>query len=148
MTHAEKIKKLLSTAEVLIGTPYEYGAYAKPFTKKKPRGVDCSSFIQYVFAAIGIKLPRSSILQATEGREVINIRALQAGDILFFEGTNGHYAHKLFPRRKIYIGHVALYVGGGRIIHARESVGQVGVQRLSELTRKKFYNITLIKRII
>lgn len=150
MTRAEEIKKLIAAAEALIGTPYEYGAYAKPRTKKKPAGVDCSSFIQYVFAAIGVDLPRSSILQATKGREVKNARNLQAGDIVFFEGTNGHYAHKLFPRlkRRIYIGHVALCVGENRIIHARESLGRVDTQKLSELTRKKFYNIVLVKRVI
>lgn len=150
MKRKEKIVKLIAAAETLIGTPYEYGAYAKSSSKKKPAGVDCSSFIQYVFAQIGVDLPRSSILQATKGREIKNTRDLQTGDIIFFEGTNGHYAHKLFPRlkRRIYIGHVVLYIGDGTIIHARESLGRVGTQKLSELTRKKFYNIALIKRVI
>lgn len=150
MPRAKKIEKLIAAAKSMIGTPYEYGAYAKSATKKKPVGVDCSSFIQYIFARIGVKMPRSSILQATKGREIKNSNKLAPGDLIFFEGTKGHYAHKLFPRlkRRIYIGHVAIYIGDGQIIHARESIGHVGIQKLSELTRKKFYNIILIKRVI
>ena len=150
MTKSEKIEKVLTAAHAIIGTPYEYGAYSKPPTKRKPRGVDCSSFIQYIFAAAGIKMPRSSILQATKGREIKKAKDLQAGDLIFFEGTKGHYAHKLFPRlkRRIYIGHVAIYIGSNTIIHARESINRVDTQKLSELTANKFYGIVLIKRVI
>ena len=149
VTRKEKIKKLIAVAESLVGTPYEYGAYAKARTARKPSGVDCSSFTQYVFAQIGVDLPRSSILQAAaKGKIIKNVRDLAPGDLIFFEGTKGHYAHKLFRGKRVYIGHVAIYLGNGKIIHAREKLGHVATQKLSALTRKKFYNISYIKRFI
>jgi cell wall-associated NlpC family hydrolase len=155
MTRKEKIEKLIAVAGSLVGTPYEYGAYLKLETgnskhrAQKPKTLDCSSFTKYIFAQIGVDLPRSSILQAAaKGRTIKNARGIKPGDIIFFEGTKGHYSHKLFHGKRIYIGHVAIYIGNGEIIHARESVGQVGTQKLSALTNKKFYNITLIRRII
>lgn len=154
----EKIKKIMNAAAKLLGTPYQYGAYAltnHPSLKlrrtnknTKPEGVDCSSFIQYVYKQAGINLPRSSVLQATRGRAVKQFRDIKAGDLIFFEGAQGHYTHKLFRGKRVYIGHVALYIGSGEIIHARASKKRVAKQKLSSLTKNPYFQIKLIKRII
>lgn len=156
----EKKQILISIANKMIGIPYKYGEYVKARYKTKPEGVDCSSLIQYVFSCIDIDLPRSSILQATKGKEIKKEKDLQVGDLIFFETTKGHYWHSLFSsegrsasgenNKKYYIGHVSLYVGNGEIIDASEdrNGGCVARMKLSELTKKPEYKIKLIKRII
>lgn len=76
-----------------IGKPYVWGG-TDPNT-----GADCSGFIQYVYRNFGISLPRSSYDQRNAGKEVSYSNA-QPGDII------------------CYSGHVAIYMGGGQIVHA------------------------------
>ncbi len=76
-----------------IGKPYVWGG-TDPNT-----GADCSGFIQYVYRKFGISLPRSSYDQRNAGKEVSYSNA-QPGDII------------------CYSGHVAIYMGGGQIVHA------------------------------
>lgn len=114
MTKAQK-EKLVATARNLIGKPYKYGAAPE----EAPDYFDCSSFTQYIFKQIGVELPRSSILQAADpqGREIVPIddfSNLETGDLIFFHGTHGHYSLR-FPHG---IGHVVLYLGNGKIVHA------------------------------
>lgn len=143
----KKIERVIAEAARLIGTPYAYGVYATPKKKGVPKGVDCSSFIQYVFGKGGIELPRSSILQAAEGRTISGAKDMRPGDLLFFEGDKGHYFHTLF-KKKVYIGHVALYCGAGMIIHARASKKGVVIEALDEFTKNKYCNVTRIQRVI
>ena len=64
-------------------------------------GVDCSGFTRAVFRNFGISLPRDSTSQRSAGRGVSYSEA-QAGDII------------------CYAGHVAIYLGGGQIVHAAD----------------------------
>ncbi len=150
----EKVKRLVEIARSFIGTPYKYGAYNQADNGEKPDGFDCSSFSQYLFKQIGIEIPRSSILQAaSELGEEIPADQIQPGDILFFEGTKGHYHHKLFPGRKIYIGHLAIYTGNGNIIHAADnpelnSILKGVVEHKLELLSRPDYDIVMAKRFI
>ena len=57
-----------------------------------------------VYAHFGISTGRSSRDQAAKGRE-ISVSAVQPGDLLFYASGN-------------YINHVAMYIGGGQVIHA------------------------------
>lgn len=143
----EKRETVIAEAAKLIGTPYVYGAYAEKKKKGTPKGVDCSSFIQYIFEKAGIELPRSSILQATHGRTISDAQKMLPGDLLFFEGDKGHYFHTLF-KKKVYIGHVALYCGAGMIIHARHSTGGVTVEPLASFTKNKYCAVSRIQRVI
>lgn len=77
-----------------VGNPYSWGGN-DPNT-----GADCSGFIKYVFARYGISVPRTSYTLRSVGQEVSYSNA-QPGDIICYEG------------------HVALYMGGGRIVHAK-----------------------------
>ena len=84
-----------------VGNPYVAGGTSLT------NGADCSGFVYSVYKAFGISVPRSSYAQATYGREVSYANA-QAGDVIY------------------YGGHVAIYLGGGRIVHA--STARTGIK--------------------
>ncbi|MFR5601223.1 MAG: NlpC/P60 family protein [Lachnospiraceae bacterium] len=89
---------IVAYAKQFLGNPYVYGGTSLT------NGADCSGFTQGVFAHFGITTGRSSRDQAAKGRE-ISTSAVQPGDLLFYASGN-------------YINHVALYIGGGQVIHA------------------------------
>lgn len=147
MNSDEKRNKVIEVAQSFIGTPYKYGAYAEEPTGR-PVGFDCSSFIQHIFKHVDIDLPRSSLLQATQGKEILNESELLPGDLLFFEGTRGHYNYELFGGKKVYIGHVGICVEKGKMIHAAGGAhNQVIEHNLDELP-KPLYRIAMMRRII
>lgn len=84
---------VVAYAKQFIGTKYTYGG-SSPST-----GFDCSGFTSYVFRNFGVSLPRTSGGQSGAGTPVSRSN-LAAGDLV------------------IYSGHVAIYVGGGQVIHA------------------------------
>ena len=99
---------VLATADRYVGTRYRYGG------EDPAEGFDCSGFVQYVFGRHGVDLPRTSAQQAGAGRAVPGpIGALRPGDLMFFD-TEGHG-----------VDHVAIYAGGGRLIHAASGAGRV-----------------------
>lgn len=146
MTETQKTT-LLEVAKGLVGKPFRYGA--KP--EEAPNLFDCSSFTQYVFKQVGIELPRSAVLQAGDlrGEEIAwapDFSNLEPGDLIFSRGVVGHYKDELFGGRPIDVGHVALYLGGGRIIHTREKLGGVREQNLPEMLAEPKYVVALVKR--
>ena len=86
----------IKTAMSKIGSPYVYGATG-------PNSFDCSGLTSFAYAAAGITLPRSSGEQAGIGRPVSRAQ-LKPGDLVFFYSP---------------ISHVGLYIGGGKMVHAR-----------------------------
>lgn len=76
-----------------VGNPYVAGGTSLT------DGADCSGFVQAVYKQYGYSLPRNSTAQRSAGREVSYDEA-RPGDII------------------CYAGHVAIYLGGGRIVHA------------------------------
>lgn len=144
----DKISELIKIAKSLVGKPYKYGAKMED----TPNFFDCSLFTQYVFGQIDIKLPRSTILQADIGDEV-SLENIQPGDLIFLHGTQGFY-NKKFPAG---IGHVVLYIGDGKTIHAasertQESpkvIKQGAVEeRNLDYVIEKCKPLTVVKRII
>lgn len=100
MTETQK-NKLITVTTSLVDKPYKYGADPKD----APNYFDCSSFTQYIFKQIGIELPRSGILQATDekGKEIEveeNFSNLETGDLLFMRSDRGHYNDELFSGKK------------------------------------------------
>lgn len=76
-----------------VGNPYKYGGTSLT------GGADCSGFTQAVYAQFGISLPRTSTAQRYVGKAVSYSEA-RPGDII------------------CYSGHVGIYIGGGKIVHA------------------------------
>ncbi len=109
LSRKQKEEKLLFFANKHLGKPYKYGA--RPW--QAPIIFDCSSFVQYLYKRIDIVLPRVSIEQARYGKKTTKNK-LKLGDLIFIKGGTGRY-NKYFPEG---IGHVALYAGNGKVIHA------------------------------
>jgi cell wall-associated NlpC family hydrolase len=106
-TTAPSAPAVISTAEDYIGVPYKWGG-TSPRT-----GFDCSGYVRFVYAQQGVQLPRTSREQAGAGQRVTaQVSALRQGDLM------------LFAEQKT-ISHVAIYAGGGRIIHSSSSGGGV-----------------------
>lgn len=142
----ENSKFIIKEARTLLGTPYKYGVKEEDV----PRFLDCSSFTQLVFQSVtGQDIGRSTILQATHGKTVLE-KDLQPGDLVFFRGSKGHFNDDLFPPEKygydICIGHVAIYIGDGMVIHASGEKGKVVEEPLEDI-KKTRVRIVIIKRL-
>ena len=83
------------------------------------KGFDCSGFTQYIYKHFGINLNRVSRDQSKNGVSVEKAN-LQQGDILLFRGSSGSA-----------IGHVGIYIGGGKFIHAENPSTDVCITSLS-----------------
>ena len=139
-------KKLVYFAKKYLGKPYKYGA--KPYMA--PSIFDCSSFTQYLYKKIGIVLPRTALEQAHLGKDIkFNKGKLEVGDLIFFKGIVGRYDTK-YPQG---IGHVAIYIGAGKVINAKYKKNKDGSDGglIEEGLVNKFLkrkDIVVIKRII
>jgi cell wall-associated NlpC family hydrolase len=92
-----------------LGIRYRWGG-ASPST-----GFDCSGFVMSLYARVGVSLPHNAAAQYRYGRAVSR-GSLRPGDAVFFNG----------------LGHVGLYLGRGRFIHASSSGDTVKISRLSD----------------
>jgi cell wall-associated NlpC family hydrolase len=88
-----------------VGVPYHWGG-ASPSS-----GFDCSGLVYWAYEHVGVELPHSSYALAGMGRRVKHLRA---GDLLFFYGY----------------GHVGIYIGHGRMVHAPHTGTRVQVVKL------------------
>jgi tRNA(Phe) wybutosine-synthesizing methylase Tyw3 len=121
-------KKIIAEARKNIGKKYKYGASLN----EAPNCFDCSSFVCYIFGRHGISLPRCSIEQIECGKEVKNLSQLKSCDLVFLKGNKPHFN----SRHKNGIGHVGIYIGDGKVIHASSRAGKVIVQTLQEFKKK------------
>ena len=101
-----------------VGNKYVWGG------ESLTNGVDCSGFTMKVYAQFGIKLPHSSRSQAAMGTK-INASQLQPGDLVFY-GSHG------------YIGHVAIYIGNGQIVHASNARDGIKISNLNYRSALKY----------
>ena len=84
-----------------VGYPYVWGG------SSLTGGADCSGFTMAIYAQYGYSLPHNAAAQSGYGVEV-SLSDLQPGDLLFYSNGGG-------------IGHVAIYIGGGSVVHASNS---------------------------
>jgi lipoprotein Spr len=96
--------QLLSSSKEWLGTPYLYGGTTHS-------GVDCSGFVHNVYEELGYELPRTSKQQYGYTTRVSSDEK-EVGDLVFF-------------RRGGDIGHVGIYIGSNKMIHASTSKGVI-----------------------
>lgn len=89
------------------GIPYRWGGASRS-------GFDCSGLVYWAYSRLGIALPHNAAALYGVGRR-IERRELHPGDLVFFEG----------------LGHVGIYIGGNRMVHAPQSGERVEVTSLS-----------------
>jgi cell wall-associated NlpC family hydrolase len=100
-----------------VGVPYRWGG-SSPST-----GFDCSGLVYWAYGRVGVEVPHSSYALYDLGRTVRRAQ-MKAGDLLFFSG----------------LGHVGLYLGRGRMVHAPQSGRLVEVVSLA----RSHYGLRLV----
>jgi peptidoglycan DL-endopeptidase CwlO len=88
-----------------LGVPYVYGGAS-------PSGFDCSGLVMYVYAQLGISLPHYTVAQWNATQP---ISSPAPGDLVFFNG----------------LGHVGIYIGGGRFVNAPHTGSVVRIDSIS-----------------
>ncbi len=110
-------KKIAKYACQYIGNPYVYGGTSLT------NGADCSGFVYRVYKDFGYTLPRTSYEQRSVGASV-EYSAAQPGDLICYDG------------------HIGIYIGGGKIVHA--STKKTGIK----VSNATYRPILSVRRII
>jgi cell wall-associated NlpC family hydrolase len=98
-----------------VGKPYQYGGTG-------PGSYDCSGLTQAAWATAGVKLPRTTWTQWSWGASRrVPLDALEPGDLLFSKG----------------LGHMGMYVGGGKMLHAPQTGDIIKVSDLDGYWRTR-----------
>ena len=105
---ASRALRIVAIARQHLGARYTWGGAS-------PAGFDCSGFVMYVYARVGVALPHNAAKQYRYGAPVTRGR-LEPGDVVFFDDLH----------------HTGIYIGDGRFIHARRSGYGVIVSGLDE----------------
>lgn len=102
----EAVQKIVDEAMKYYGWEYTWGG------SNPEEGFDCSGLVQWCYGTAGIELPRTSREQF-DWCEEISVDELKAGDLLFYqnESSGGE------------IGHVAIYIGDGKVYEAGDPIG-------------------------
>ena len=112
-------RQVASFAQQFIGNPYVYGGTSLT------NGADCSGFVMAVYEHFGVSLPHSSAQLAHEGTGVgTDLNNAQPGDLI------------------CYSGHVGIYIGNGKIVHA--STEETGIK----ISNADYKTIRSIRRIL
>ncbi len=106
---------VLKEAKKHLGKKYVWAANG-------PKTFDCSGFTCYVSKKNGVRLPRTSVMQAEVGKKVTRAQ-LKAGDLIFFDTSK---------ERKGIVNHVGIYIGGGNFIHASSGASKVVISSLNQ----------------
>jgi cell wall-associated NlpC family hydrolase len=115
------------TALTYRGVPYRDGG-------SDPSGFDCSGFVQWVFARVGVALPREVREQYRIGTTVER-NEIRKGDLVFFQ-TVAHGA-----------SHVGIALDGGTFIHAPSARGVVRIERYtSEYWQQRYVGARRIEQ--
>jgi cell wall-associated NlpC family hydrolase len=105
---AARGKRVVAIAKKHVGAPYRWGG-------SSPAGFDCSGFVRYIYAQVGVSLPHNAAQQYRLGTPVSR-EELQPGDLVFFDRLR----------------HNGIYVGNGRFIHSRQTGKRVAIAGLDD----------------
>ena len=124
-TKAQKLKAKANKVIKAAKSKVKKGQYKRGATG--PNKFDCSGLMVWSFKKIGIKLPRVSRAMSKKGKKVAK-KNLKPGDLVFFYSP---------------VSHVALYIGGGKIVHARNTRDDLDISSL-----KKYGHYHSARRVI
>lgn len=113
-----KAQEIINYACQFLGNPYVYGG------NSLTNGIDCSGFVKQIFAKFGYSLPRTSASFLSGVGTTIPLSDIQPGDILVYRYSNGG-------------GHVAIYIGEGKIIHAANERSGICIGRYDFVTPRR-----------
>jgi cell wall-associated NlpC family hydrolase len=99
----------------VVGIAMQYLGVPYVWAGASPSGFDCSGFVMFVYAQVGVSLPHLAAAQFNYGTPV-SIDQLEPGDLVFFDG----------------LGHVGIYIGGGQFIHSPHTGDVVKISSLYE----------------
>ena len=111
-------KEVAKYAVQFVGNPYVWGG------ESLTRGADCSGFTKAVYKHFGYYLPHYDRSQRAYGKSVKNLKAAKPGDLIF------------------YSGHVAVYIGNNKIVHAANRRDGI------KISYANYRTIACIRRII
>lgn len=114
-----KLSRVVDGARGLLGTPYRFGGTT-------PKGFDCSGLVRYTAQKAGVNLPRTAREQYS-ATKAVGKEELKPGDLVFFN-TRGRG-----------VGHVGIYVGDNKFIHAPNRRKDVQVTSLNNKYYKQRY---------
>jgi cell wall-associated NlpC family hydrolase len=109
---AAMVERLIAFAQQLLNVPYRFGGSTL-------KGIDCSAYVQKVYAFLDVTLPRTAREQFKLGTEVSR-EHLVRGDLVFFK-TYAKYA-----------SHVGIYLGENKFIHASSKGKKVEISNFSD----------------
>jgi cell wall-associated NlpC family hydrolase len=101
-------QRAVRLARTQLGVPYVYGGAS-------PGGFDCSGLVMWVYGRLGVALPHNAAALYSVGHRV-SLARMRPGDLVFFHG----------------LGHVGIYIGHGRMIHAPQTGERVEIEALGE----------------
>ena len=104
-THSDLRAEMVAYAKQFLGNPYVYGGTSLT------NGTDCSGFTMRIYEHFGYSIPRAGG-QRTFGK-LIKVSEAQPGDLVFYEG------------------HVTMYIGDGKVIHASSERTGIIISSLS-----------------
>ncbi|MEV7802632.1 C40 family peptidase [Microbispora sp. NPDC088329] len=110
-----KAERAVKAAKKQIGDPYRYGATG-------PGAFDCSGLVQYAWRQAGVRLPRTTWSIRSAVRKKVSWGHFEPGDLIFTSGG----------------GHVGMYVGHGKMIHAPHTGTRVRIDKLDAYRRSTF----------
>lgn len=114
--------ELVELAKKSLGNPYVWGGTS--LTK----GADCSGFVLTLYKKFNVTLSHSARAQSREGKK-ISYSEIQPGDLIFYANSKGT------------INHVAVYIGGGQVIHASSPETGIKISRYNYRTPVKYVSI-------
>ena len=112
-------EEIAAYAQQFVGNPYVWGGTSLT------EGADCSGFIKSVYEHFGVSLPHSSESLRSKGQAVSSLKEAKAGDLI------------------CYSGHVAMYIGNGKIVHASSAKNGIKISN-----RADYRQIVAIRRIV